>query len=102
MTVVANARKRVPFTVVDMQPSDFIDLTAMSSQLTNRKKAVDGSIVSWLNIQSIRFTSDSPQVMNFKSVCDPEVPWLSVDLKTNSTERADTTCTLGMWKTQSQ
>ena len=81
MTVVANARKRVPFTVVDMQPSDFIDLTAMSSQLTNRKKAVDGSIVSWLNIQSIRFTSDSPQVMNFKSVCDPEAPWLSVDLK---------------------
>ena len=81
MTVVANVHKRVPFTVVDMQPSHFIDLTAMSSQLTNRKKAVDGSSVSWLNIQSIRFTGSSPQVMNFKPVCDPEAPWLSVDLK---------------------
>ena len=72
MTVVANVHKRVPvpFTVVDMQPSHFIDLTAMSSQLTNHS-------VSWLNIQSIRFTSDSPQVMNL-NLC---VTQLSVDLK---------------------
>ena len=39
MKVVANARKRQPFTVIDMKPSDFIDLTAMSSQLTNQKKS---------------------------------------------------------------
>ena len=53
----------------------------MSSQLTNRKKADDGSTVSWLNIQCIQFTNDSPQVMKFKSVCDAEAQWLSVDFR---------------------
>lgn len=81
MRVVANARKHMPFTVVDMQPSDFIDLTAMSSQLTNRKKAEDGSIVSWLSIQCMQFTSDNPQVMKYKFLCNGEALWLLVDLR---------------------
>jgi len=78
--VVANARKRHPFAVIDMQSEDFIDLTAMSLKLVNRKTADDGSKVSWLNIQSIQFTDDRPQVMKFKYVCDAEAPWFAVDL----------------------
>jgi hypothetical protein len=80
MQVVAAARKRNPFRVVNMHCGDFIDLAAMSKFLVNRKKDTDGHVVSWLNIQSIRFTRETPQFMKIQYVCDPEGLWYTVDL----------------------
>jgi hypothetical protein len=81
MDVVAKARKRNPFKVVQMRSSDFIDLTAMSNQLCNRKKDTDGNKVSWLNIQTIRFTHDTPGIMKIQYVCGPDGPWFYADLR---------------------
>ena len=46
MDVIRNARKRNPFSVCEMTPKDFLDLTSMAKQLTNRKKCVDDKQVN--------------------------------------------------------
>ena len=53
MDLVRQARKQHPFTVVEMELGDFYDLSVTAKQLVNRKKASDGSAVTWLNIQWI-------------------------------------------------
>ena len=78
--VVKSARKRNPFEVVEMTKDDFADVTSMSKELTNRKKAEDGSQVKWLDIQTIRFCSEAPSTMQVQYVCDQEGPWYSVNL----------------------
>jgi hypothetical protein len=57
MDVVAKALKRNSFIVglVQMQSSDFIDLTAMSKQLCNRKKDTDGNVVCKLRYKYFSF-----------------------------------------------
>ena len=79
MKVVATARKHNPFKVINMKTEHFIDLYTMSKYLVNRKKDIDGNVVQWLNIQSIHFTPDEPQLMKVKYVCDPEIQWCTVD-----------------------
>jgi len=81
MELVGHARKHNPFTVVEMKSSDFVDLSLTAKQLVNRKKAVDGSAVKWLNIQAIRFTKEDPQRMKFKYVCEDEMDWSELDLR---------------------
>ena len=81
MELVRHARKQKPFTVVEMQSSDFVDLSLTAKQLINRKKASDGFTVKWLNIQAIRFTKQDPQLMKFKYVCEDEVDWSELDLR---------------------
>lgn len=78
--VIAKARKRNPFKVVNMQSGDFVDLTKMSKTLCNRKKDKDGYKVSWLNTQSIRFTPEQSKLMHIQYVCDPQASWTTVDL----------------------
>ena len=84
MDVIRNARKRNPFSVCEMTPKDFLDLTSMAKQLTNRKKCVDGKQVNWLDIQSISFTNGDPFCMKFRYVCDEEALWYSVNVSKRS------------------
>ena len=81
MQVVQQARKQQPFTVVEMKSGDFLDLSATTKQLVNRKKATDGSTVKWLNIQSICFSKDAPQVMKYKHICEDDMEWCELDLR---------------------
>ena len=43
-----------------MTSKDFLDLTSMAKQLTNRKKCFDGKQVNWLDNQRIKFTNGDP------------------------------------------
>ena len=63
---VARALKRKPFTVLSMQSRDFIDLRAMSKQLVNIKKSVDGLDVKWLQIKTISFKPDDPYIIQIQ------------------------------------
>jgi len=81
MELIRQARKHNPFKVIEMKSEDFVDLQRTSKQLVNRKKACDGSPVKWLQIQSICFTKQEPQIMMFKYVCDDDFEWTKVDLR---------------------
>jgi len=81
MELVRQARKHHPFSVVEMQLCDFIDLSVTAKQLVNRKKAKDGSPVKWLNIQSICFNKAEPQIMKYKYVCQDDMEWSELDLR---------------------
>jgi len=64
-----------------MKSNEFLDLSTMSKQLVNRKKAVDGTNVEWLKIQTICFVKNRPGIMQYKYVCDDESEWSEVDFR---------------------
>jgi hypothetical protein len=81
MTLVREARKKNPFKVVELKSHEFLDLSNMSKQLVNRKRAVDGTNVEWLKIQTICFKKNRPGIMQYKYVCDEESQWSEVDFR---------------------
>ena len=73
--------KKNPFKVVEIKSNEFLDLSTISKQLDNRKKAVDGTNIAWLKIQTICFMKNRPGIMQYKYVCDDEMEWSEVDFR---------------------
>ena len=81
MEFIRKIRRRQPFTVVEIQGTDFVELDQLAKQFVNRKKASDGTPVKWLQIKSMSFTASEPQVMKYKYICDDDAPWSEVDFR---------------------
>lgn len=65
-TVIRNARKKNPFTVIEMKKSDFISTKILERNITNRKTSEAKTKVEWLKIQWLRFRKESPYTIQYK------------------------------------
>lgn len=51
-----SARKKNPFTVIEMSNKDFYPTKKLENVVTNRKTGEDGINVEWMKMQWLRFT----------------------------------------------
>ena len=65
-TLVANARRQNPFTVVRMTTSDFVSVSELINKITNRKTDIDGNKVEWLRMRWIRVEKEKPYQFSYR------------------------------------
>lgn len=60
ISVMKNARKRNKLVVNRMHKEDFVSVSKLEKGIVNRKKDLDGEVVSWLMTREIILTKDKP------------------------------------------
>lgn len=84
--VIAAARKKKAFKIVEMKRDDFISTKALETYITNKKIGVDRSKVAWLKIQWILYNKSHPFSMFFKYSNEPEVLFTEVNFSKKSSQ----------------
>ena len=63
VSIFRRARRRHPYTVINIQHSDVLDLQRLSQQtIKNRKQDEDGKNVNWLLVKSFRYEKAQPGI----------------------------------------
>ena len=71
--VMLSARRRKPYTVIEMKHDDFYDLKDLSQQtLLNRRQNTEGETVNWLDIRVIRVEKSKPNTVFYKTDFDED------------------------------
>ncbi|CAG9771476.1 unnamed protein product [Ceutorhynchus assimilis] len=60
INVMKLCRKKNPLIVTEMSSKDFLGVTKVEKNITNRKISVDGEKINWLNIRSIKIEKNKP------------------------------------------
>ncbi|KAB0790124.1 hypothetical protein PPYR_15557 [Photinus pyralis] len=68
INIVILSNKKNPFKVSVLHHDDFLDYKDLQGKImVNKKKADDGSILSWKEVKWLRFDKEQPNVMQYKS-----------------------------------
>lgn len=83
--VMLSARRRKPYTVIEMKHDDFYDLKDLAQQtLSNRRTNTEGETVNWLDIRVIRVEKSKPNTVFYKTDFDEEFMKLEQNLVTDT------------------
>lgn len=78
--VIKHARKKNPFTLVEMKMSNFFSTKVLENNSINRKISEAKTKVEWLKIQWLRFRKDFPNNIQFKYSNNEGFQFETVDL----------------------
>ena len=79
--LIAEARTKNPFKVVEMTSSDFVTVSAISKLLTKRTETVDKDKVDYRLVSQFRILSERPQWLEVRFSHDETESWKAVNLQ---------------------
>nr|CAI5841797.1 unnamed protein product [Callosobruchus analis] len=83
--VIASARKKKPFQVIEMCKHDFFSTKRLENAVTNRKIGEGGVKVQWMKIQWLHFSSSTKHRFGFKLFNSKEILFDTADVRKRKT-----------------
>ncbi|KAJ2940817.1 hypothetical protein O0L34_g5819 [Tuta absoluta] len=87
MEVMKHCKQKKPMRVHRMQKNDFVSSSKLESLVTNRKKAVDGSKISWLKTKEIVLKKEDMFSIFMRPDLDEKTEYTVVNIKKNTRGR---------------
>ena len=79
VSIFRRARRRLPYSVINLQHSDILDLQGLSQQtIKNRQKDEDGNNVNWLLVKSFMYEKDEPGIIQYRYDYGDDIKRLNV------------------------